>query len=122
MVYVSGLCVSGLCSIIGSTCVGGITFRSAGNCFRLFDLYLPSLLLLELARLVVSFTLTSEITLLALEGCSAFLFCHIPPSSIFWRIEGVCLLSHSGLHLPLAVELEALSLSTRSINVDILII
>jgi hypothetical protein len=53
-------------------CVGGITFRSAGNCFRLFDSCLPSLLLLELARPVFSFTLTSKITLLALEGCSAF--------------------------------------------------
>jgi hypothetical protein len=101
---------------------GGITFRSIGNCFRLFDSCLPSLLLLELDCPVFSFTLTSKITLLALKGCSAFLFCHVSPLSIFGRIEGVCLLSHFRLHFPLAIELEALSLSTRSIDVDILII
>jgi hypothetical protein len=38
------------------------------------------------------------------------------------KLISLATVSHFGLYFPLDVELEALSLSTRSINVDILII
>jgi hypothetical protein len=90
--------------------LGRKIFRSAGNYSRLFDLCLPSLLLLELARPVFSFTLTSKIMLLALKGCSAFCSVMYLLYLFFRRLKASALLSHFGLHFLLAVELEVPSL------------